>query len=75
MSQHTYLCLNEDDALDFAEKTNLEKLEKLDERVEVASIEKIVGIRLRLFGHVERRSIDFVVRRVDRMESSQITRY
>jgi hypothetical protein len=45
------------------------------ERVEVASIiEKIVGIRLRLFGHVERISVDSVKRRVDRMERNQITR-
>jgi len=45
------------------------------ERVEVASIiKKIVGIWLRLFGYVERRSVNFVVRRVERTERSQITR-
>jgi hypothetical protein len=30
--------------------------------------------RLRLFVHFERRYVDFVVRRVDKMEGSQITR-
>ena len=46
------------------------------ERVEVAPIvEKMVETRLRWFGHVERRSIDSVVRRVDQMEGSQITRH
>jgi len=45
------------------------------ERVEVAPIvEKMVETRLRWFGHVVRRSIYFVVRRVDQMEGSQITR-
>jgi len=35
---------------------------------------KMVEIRLRWFGHVERRPMDFAVRRVDQMEGSQITR-
>jgi len=44
-------------------------------RVGVAPIvEKMVETRLRWFGHVERRLVDFVVRRVDQMEGSQITR-
>jgi len=30
--------------------------------------------KLRWFGHVERRLVDVVVRRVDQMEDSQITR-
>jgi len=34
----------------------------------------MLEIRLRWFGHVERRPMDFVVRRVDQMEGSQITR-
>jgi hypothetical protein len=33
-----------------------------------------VETRLRWFGHVERRPIDYVVRRVDQMKGSQITR-
>jgi len=41
----------------------------------VASIvEKMVETGLRWFVHVERRLVDFVVRRVDQMEDSQITR-
>jgi len=45
------------------------------ESVGVAPIvEKMVENRLRWFGHVERRPIDSVVRRVDQMEDSQITR-
>jgi hypothetical protein len=44
-------------------------------RVGVAPIvEKSVETRLRWIGHVERRLVDFVVRRVDQMEDSQITR-
>jgi len=40
-------------------------------RVGVAPIvEKMVETRLRWFGHVERRLVDFVVRRVDQMEGS-----
>jgi hypothetical protein len=34
----------------------------------------MVETRLRWFRHVERRLVDSVVRRVDQMESSQITR-
>jgi len=45
------------------------------ERVRVAPIvEKLVENRLRLFGHVERRPVDVVVRRVDQMEDSQVER-
>ena len=33
-----------------------------------------VGHRVMWFGHVERKPIDFVVRRVDQMEDGQITR-
>jgi len=45
------------------------------ERVWVAcTIEKMVETRLRWFGHVDRRFVDSVVRRVDQMEGSQITR-
>jgi len=41
------------------------------ERVGVAPIvEKLVENRLRWFGHVERRPVDVVVRRVDQMEES-----
>ncbi len=40
--------------------------EVIRERVGVASIvEKMVENRFRWFGYVERRSVDFVVRRVD----------
>jgi hypothetical protein len=34
----------------------------------------MVETRLRWFGHVERRHVDFVVRRVDQIEGSQIIR-
>jgi len=34
----------------------------------------MVETRLRWFRHVERRTVDFVVKRVDPMEGSQITR-
>jgi len=45
------------------------------ERVGVAPIvEKLVENRLRWFGHVERRPVDVVVRRVDQMEESQVRR-
>jgi len=45
------------------------------ERVGVAPIvEKMVENRVRWFGHVERRPIDYVVRRVDHMEDSRIPR-
>jgi len=43
--------------------------------VEVAPIiEKMLENRLRWFGDLERRHVDFVTRRVDHMENSQITR-
>jgi len=38
-------------------------------------VEKMVETRLEWFGYVERRPVDFVVRRVDQMQSSQLTRY
>ena len=45
------------------------------ERVGVAPIiEKLVENRLRWFGHIERRPVDAVVRRVDQMEESQVKR-
>jgi len=45
------------------------------ERVGVALIvEKLVENRLRWFGHVERRPVDAVIRRVDQMEESQVKR-
>jgi len=45
------------------------------ERVGVTPIvEKLVENRLRWFGHVERRPVDAVVRRVDQMEESQVKR-
>jgi len=34
----------------------------------------MVGTRLKWFGYVERRHVDYVVRRVDQMQGSQITR-
>ena len=34
----------------------------------------MVGTRLKWFGYVERRHVDYVVRRVDQMKGSQITR-
>jgi hypothetical protein len=34
----------------------------------------MVETRIRWFGHVERKPVDFVVRRVDRIKGSQITR-
>lgn len=37
-------------------------------------VEKIVEYRLRWFGHVEGRSVGFMVRRVDQMERCQTTR-
>ena len=37
-------------------------------------VEKMVENRLRWFEHLERRHVDSVVRRVDQMEGSQITR-
>jgi hypothetical protein len=54
--------------------TPLER-ERERERVGVAPIvEKMVENRLRWFGHVERRLVDAVVRRVDQMEESQFRR-
>jgi len=45
------------------------------ERVGIAPIvEKLVENRLRWFGHVERRPVDTVVRRVDQMKESQVKR-
>lgn len=44
-------------------------------RVGVAlTIEKMVETRLKWFGHVERRPLDYLVKRVDQIEGSQITR-
>jgi hypothetical protein len=37
-------------------------------------IEKIVDIWLKWFRHVEKRLVDYVVKRVDEIEGSQITR-
>ena len=37
-------------------------------------VEKMVETGLRWFGHAERRPVDVLVRRVDQMEDSQITR-
>ena len=34
----------------------------------------MVETKLRLFEHVERRDVDFIVKRMDQMEESQITR-
>jgi hypothetical protein len=52
------------------EMTTLER-----ERVGVAPIvEKMVGNSLRWFVHVERRAVDYAVRRVHRMEDIQFTR-
>jgi len=43
------------------------------ERVRVAPIvEKLVENRLRWFGHVERRLVDIVVRRVNQIEERQV---
>ncbi|KAL5161290.1 LINE-1 retrotransposable element ORF2 protein [Glycine soja] len=58
-------------------KTRLDKIrnEAIRERVGVAPIvEKMVENRLRWFGHVERRSVDSIVRRVDQMERRQTIR-
>jgi hypothetical protein len=49
--------------------------DNIRESVDVTlTVEKMVEYRLRWFGHVERRSIDFIIRRVDKREDSQITR-
>ena len=51
------------------------KNDTIRERVGVAPIvEKLVENRLRWFGHVERRPVDAVVRRVDQIEESQVKR-
>ncbi|KAL5157078.1 Outer envelope protein 64, mitochondrial [Glycine soja] len=58
-------------------KTRQDKIrnETIRERVGVAPIvEKVVENRLRWFGHVERRPVDSVVRRVDQMERRQTIR-
>ncbi|KAL5177917.1 hypothetical protein HKD37_08G023600 [Glycine soja] len=58
-------------------KTRQDKIrnEAIRERVGIAPIvEKMVGNRLRWFGHVERRPVDSVVRRVDQMERRQTIR-
>ncbi|RZB84080.1 LINE-1 reverse transcriptase-like [Glycine soja] len=58
-------------------KTQQDKIrnEAIRERVGVAPIvEKMVENRLRWFGHVERRPVDSVVRRVDQMERRQTIR-
>ena len=45
------------------------------ERIRVTPIvEKMVENKFRWFRHVERRHVDFVVRRVDQVEDSQVTR-
>ena len=51
--------------------------DKIRERVGLAfTIEKMVETRLEWFGHVERRPLDYLVKRVDQMEGgqNQITR-
>ncbi|KAH1190561.1 Protein transport protein Sec24-like [Glycine max] len=58
-------------------KTRQDKIRNgaISERVGVAPIvEKMVENRLRWFGHVERRPVDSVVRRVDQMERRQTIR-
>ncbi|KAL5145701.1 hypothetical protein HKD37_06G015680 [Glycine soja] len=58
-------------------KTRQDKIRNgaIRERVGVAPIvEKMVENRLRWFGHVERRPVDSVVRRVDQMERRQTIR-
>ena len=56
-------------------KTRYDRIrnDSIRERVGVAPIvEKLVENKLRWFGHVERRSVDAVVKRVDQMEESQV---
>jgi len=49
--------------------------DNIRERVGITPIiEKMAETRLRWFGYVERRHLDFVVRRVNQTESSQTTR-
>jgi len=51
------------------------RIDTIRERVGVAPIvEKFVENRLRWFGHVERRPVDAVLRRVDQMEESHVKR-
>lgn len=51
------------------------RLTRLERVLEVTYIVKMmVENRLRWFEHVEKRSVNYVVRRVDQMEKSQITR-
>lgn len=45
------------------------------ERIRVTPmVEKMVENKFRGFKHVERKDLDFVVRRIDQQEDSQITR-
>jgi len=51
------------------------KNDTIREQVGVAPIvEKLVENRLRWFGHIERRPVEAVVRRVDQVEESQVRR-
>ncbi|KAH1188137.1 hypothetical protein GmHk_U059979 [Glycine max] len=57
-------------------KTRQDKIRNgaIRERVGAPIVEKMVENRLRWFGHVERRPVDSVVRRVDQMERRQTIR-
>jgi len=60
-----------------SDKTRHDKIRNdiIRERVGVAPIvEKLVENTLRWFGHVERRPVDAVVRRVNQMEESRVKR-
>jgi hypothetical protein len=47
----------------------------IKERVRVTSfVENMVEIRFRWLGHVEKRYVDYVVRKTDLMKCNQITR-
>ena len=46
----------------------------LERENEGSTVEKLVENRLRWFGHVERRLVDAVVRKVDQMEESRVKR-
>jgi len=46
----------------------------LERENEGSTVEKLVENRLRWFGHVERRLVDVVVRKVDQMEESRVKR-
>ena len=51
------------------------EMTNIRERIGVAPIEEKMGeTRLRCFGHVERRPVNSIIRRVDQVKSSQITR-